>query len=134
MLSLVCGMSVLMCSWIIFTDTHTTQFCTIDDEIYQEIQINLQKWVSNFFSSASLPAALRFEVQGKTYVVRADLTSDGTEIFYVATASGWPGTLEGLKGYLYTSSGQIPSNYWPPVYKTRHLAGNIYCYSEYEIK
>lgn len=128
---------ISLCAFMIFRlyqSSLNDRFCTTGDEIYQEIQINSQNWASYFFASASLPDSTRFEVQGRTYVVRADLTSEGTGIFYVSTAPSWPSTLQGLKGYIYTSSGQIPSNYWPPAYNTKHLIGNIYCYSEYEIQ
>jgi hypothetical protein len=118
----------------IYQSSPDDDFCTTKDGVYQEIHANLPNWIAYFFTVSSLPSSTRFEVQGRPYIARADLTSGGIGIFYVSTAPSWPSTLEGLKGYLYTASGQIPSDYWPPAYEIEHLVGNIYCYSEYEIR
>lgn len=113
-----------------------TDFCTTQDEVYQEILRNSQDWES-LISPKSVQwrrSIDTIEVNGRGYIVRAGMTIDDVKIFYVATTEDWPAIPEGLKGYMYTSSGQIPPNYWPPIYNTKHLAGNIYCYSKYEIK
>ncbi len=110
------------------------RFCTIEDSIYQAIQVNTQSWLSEFsFAADSRSDEIHFEADGQPYTVRAGLASDGTRLFYVAVAESWPTTLQGLKGYLYTSSGTVPQNYWPPIYHLKQLAGNIYCYDEHNI-
>lgn len=109
-------------------------FCTTEDSTYQVIQANTQSWLSEFsFAADSHSDEIHFEVDDRSYTVRASLAPDETRLFYVAVAESWPATPTGLKGYLYTSSGTIPQNYWPPIYHLKPLAGNIYCYDEYSI-
>lgn len=108
-------------------------FCTIEDEIYKTIEANSDSWLQYFFGSQRHKENLEFSVQDTTYVARADLSSDRTQLFYVATGVDWPATLQGLNGYIYIPSGNLPPDYWPPAYNIKRLNNNIFCYSEYKI-
>lgn len=111
--------------------------CNVENEVYQAIQANTEKWIEDFPPAYPSPAGslrldqLLFTRNGRRYYMRVDywLTGSGDPIFYVQTADGWPATPLGIRGLFYTPTNALPVN---GIDEITYLSDNIYCYRVFD--
>jgi hypothetical protein len=105
-------------------------FCTKNDAIYQAINSNLELWLNYFPSeNTSWSGTQKFSVAGgKQYVVETPLTyTKGERVLFIPVDRGiGPGIpREGVRGYIYTQNGLLPSL---PGYESLRLDNHVFCY------
>lgn len=113
---------------IIVPYVRAAQFCTLNDEVYQTIETNLQTWLAYFQSlSEDQYPSLTFTVpSGKVYTVNAstwDINAEPPELFVQIEALRQEPY--GLTGYVYTPTGNTTLD---RRYNIEPLADDIYCY------
>jgi hypothetical protein len=96
-----------------------------DREVYQAVLENHEEWLDRY-SAIPDRMPILLEVGDRQYPVLSHITDDGQTMLFISTNPGWPGSLMGDLGYLYTPTGAIPDDYQGFTFD--QIDANIYCY------
>lgn len=134
-LKLVLAILILfVLSSVIFllTQRDDPKFCTLEDELYQNIHANYQEWIDFYrsrFESTEFPKesiTIRTSNYGRPYVVNSSIWSSPSEPpqFFVVVETSLTERTFGKYGYIYSDGGQLSSSWL----RIQPLGANIYCY------
>lgn len=110
-----------------------SDFCSLDDPIYQAVVENSDAWMSSFPETYSTSERKNrpFSIDGdeRTYYAEGywEIPQGKPILLYVITGSDID-SLRGSEGYIYTASGELSAAYWLNNYDIKRLSEQIYCY------